>query len=88
MKRKFKLPKFKRESAERKFWSGVNLATYFRSADFEPVSFPNLKPSSRSIAIRIPEYLIMRLKERANELNVPYQSLMKAYIARGVLQKR
>lgn len=88
MKKKLKLPKFKSEHAERKFWSRMDLAAYFRSADFESVSFPNLKPSSRSIALRIPEYLIMRLKERANELNVPYQSLMKEYIARGVLQKR
>lgn len=88
MKKKFKIPKFKSESAERMFWSRVNLAEYFRAKDFESVSFPNLKPSSRSIALRIPEYLIIRLKERANELNVPYQSLMKEYIARGVLQKR
>lgn len=88
MKKKLKLPKFRSGYAERKFWSRVNLAAYFRPADFESVSFPNLKPSSRSIALRIPGYLIMRLKERANELNVPYQSLMKEYIARGVLQKR
>lgn len=83
-----KIPKFKNENAERKFWSRVNLAEYFRSEDFESVSFPNLKPSSRSIALRIPEYLMVRIKERANELNVPYQSLMKEYIARGVLQRR
>ena len=88
MKKKFKTPKFKSENAERNFWNRVNLAAYFRAKDFESVSFPNLKPSSRSIALRIPEYLIIRLKERANELNVPYQSLIKEYIARGVLQKR
>lgn len=88
MKKKLKIPKFKSEHAERKFWACVNLAEHFSPKDFESVSFPNLKPSSRSIALRIPEYLIIRLKERANELNVPYQSLMKEYIARGVLQKR
>lgn len=88
MKKKLKIPKFKSESVERRFWNRVNLAEYFSSKDFESVSFPNLKPSSRSIAIRVPEYLIIRLKERANELNIPYQSLMKEYIARGVLGRR
>lgn len=88
MKKKFKIPKFKSEDQERKFWSRVNLAEYFKAEDFESVSFPNLKPSSRSIALRIPEYLIVRLKERANELDVPYQSLIKEYIARGVLQRQ
>lgn len=88
MKKKLKLPKFKNERAERKFWSRMNLAAYFHPADFESVSFPNLKPSSRSIALRIPEYLLLRLKEQANELNIPYQSLIKEYIARGALPKR
>lgn len=88
MKKILKIKKSKNEDAERRFWSRVNLAEYFRTKDFEAVSFPNLKPSSRSIALRVPEYLIIRLKERANELNIPYQSLMKEYIARGVLKKR
>jgi len=88
MRKKLRIPKFKSEEAERKFWSNINLTRYFRAKDFEYASFPNLKPSSRSIALRIPDYLIMRLKERANELGVPYQSLMKEYIARGVLQRR
>ena len=88
MKKKLRIPKFKNEGIERRFWSRVNLADYFRAEDFASVSFPDLKPSSRSIALRVPEYLIIRLKERANELNVPYQSLIKEYIARGVLQKR
>jgi predicted DNA binding CopG/RHH family protein len=63
----------------------VNLADYFELSDFERVSFPNLKPSSRSISIRLPEYLLIRIKEQANELNVPYQSLMKKYIAEGMM---
>ena len=54
-------------------------------AGFEKVSFPNLKPTSRPISIRIPEYLLIRLKERANEINIPYQSLIKDYIKRGIL---
>ncbi|MBI2263191.1 BrnA antitoxin family protein [Candidatus Berkelbacteria bacterium] len=87
MKKKLQVPSFKNEDEERKFWSGVDLADYFESADFESASFPNLKPSSRSISLRLPQYLFLRIKEQANELGVPYQSLIKKYIARGVLQK-
>lgn len=86
MNKKLKAPKFKSEDQERKFWSKLNLADYFEPADFESVSFPNLKPSSRSISLRIPEYLIMRLKEQANELNIPYQSLIKKYVAEGLVR--
>jgi len=85
MKKQIKIPKFKNEDKEREFWSKVNLADYLEQSDFEKASFPNLKPSSRSISLRLPEFLLNRAKERANELNVPYQSLIKGYIARGLL---
>lgn len=88
MKKKLKLPKFKSEKEERKFWSHVDLANYFEPSDFVPVTFPNLKPSSRSVSIRIPEYLLVRLKEKANELNIPYQTLIKQYIAGGLYSLR
>jgi len=85
MDKKFKVPKFKNENEEREFWSKTDLSQYFKSEDFTQAMFPNLKPSSCAISIRIPEYLLARLKEKAHELNIPYQSLMKQYIARGVL---
>jgi predicted DNA binding CopG/RHH family protein len=87
MKKALKIPKFKNENEERKFWSKIELSDYFKAADFESAIFPNLKPTSRSISLRIPEYLLARIKEEANELNVPYQSLIKKYIAQGVLRK-
>lgn len=87
MKKKLTIPKFKNEAQERTFWSRLDLSQYASADDFEVVSFPNLKPTSRSISIRMPEYIVIRLKEQANELNVPYQSLMKKYIAAGVLHK-
>lgn len=87
MNKNLKIPKFKDESEERKFWSKINLADYFEIANFEKVSFPNLIPSSRSISIRLPEYLLIRIKEQANELNIPYQSLMKQYIAQGIFKR-
>lgn len=85
MKKQFNVPKFKNEDKEREFWTNLDLSEYFESSDFERVSFPNLKPTSRSISIRIPEYLLNRVKEKANEINVPYQSLIKGYIKKGVL---
>lgn len=87
MKKKLSVPKFKNEDQERNFWNRVDLSKRFSKKDFEAVSFPNLKPTSRSISIRVPEYILIRLKERANELNIPYQSLMKEYIAAGLSRK-
>ena len=86
-KRKLVVPAFKSEDDERDFWDRVDLTDYFEKKDAVPVLFPNLKPTSASISIRIPQYLLMRLKERANALNIPYQSLMKQYIARGVVNR-
>jgi len=84
MKKKLKLPKFKNEDEERDFWANLDLSEYYEASDMEPVSFPNLKPTTRSISIRIPEYLLNRVKEEANELNIPYQSLIKQYIKKGI----
>lgn len=88
MKKPLKIPPFKNEAQERRFWLKVDLLKYFKPTDFTSVSFPNLKPSSHSISIRIPDYLLIRLKEKANELDIPYQTLMKQYIAKGVLDNR
>jgi len=84
MKKVLELPKFKSEDEEREFWTKINLADYFEPSDFVPVSFPNLKPTTRSISIRLPEYLIDRIKEQANEINIPYQSLIKGYLRKAV----
>lgn len=86
MKKTLKIPKFKSEDKEREFWSGLNLADYFELSDFESAHFPDLKPSSRSISIRIPDYLISRLKEKANALDIPYQALIKQYISQGLVK--
>lgn len=85
MKKPLNVKKFKQEDEEAKFWRALDLSEYFEPSDFVPVSFPNLKPTSRPISIRMPGYLLARLKERANELAIPYQSLIKTYIQRGVL---
>jgi len=84
MKKVLKIPKFNNENEERKFWSKIDLSNYFEPKDFQKVSFPNLKPTSRSISIRIPEYILHRIKEEANEINIPYQSLIKGYLKKAI----
>jgi len=88
MKQKIRISKLKNEDKERDFWAKVNLSNHFEHKDFGPAAFPNLKPSSRSISLRIPEYILIRVKEQAHELDVPYQSLIKQYIAEGVLESK
>lgn len=87
MNKRMNIPKFKNEEQERKFWASLDLSEYFKPEDFTESSFPNLKPSSHSIAIRIPDYLLARLKENAHGLNIPYQTLMKQYIAQGIFRE-
>lgn len=87
MKKPLKIPQFSTEDKEREYWSQVDLSEHFEMSDLEEVSFPNLKPTTRPISIRIPEHLLNRVKEQANELSVPYQSLIKEYIQKGAFQK-
>ena len=86
MPKLLKIPKFKNEDQERDFWAKVDLGDYFSLGDFTHVDFPNLKPTTRSISIRIPEYVLSRLKTKANELDIPYQTLMKQYVFKGVFE--
>lgn len=87
MKKPLKLPKFKNEDQERDFWAKIDMSQYFKPEDFDRAVFPNLKPTSRSVSFRIPQYLLIRLKEKANELDIPYQTLLKQYLAERLLRK-
>ncbi len=85
MKKRLVVPKFKSEKDEAEFWTNLNLSEYFDSSDFKRgVSFPLLKRSKRLISIRFPEEMIGKVKERANELDVPYQSLIRQYVKQGI----
>ena len=88
MKKPLNLPKFKDEDEERDFWANLDISEYLEPSDFHRVVFPNLKPTTRSISIRLPEYVISRVKEQANHLAMPYQVLMKQYIAKGAFPSR
>ena len=81
---KLKVPQFKTEDQEREYWARMDLTQYFSSTDWEAVSFPNLRPTSRPISLRLPEAMFLRLKEKSNELSIPYQSSIKQYIAEGI----
>lgn len=85
MKKKFKkIPKFKNEDEERDFWATADTTEYFDWSKAERVIFPNLKPSTESISLRLPSYLLARIKQIANFRDVPYQSLMKIFLAERV----
>ncbi len=71
------IPKFKNEEEERAFWSNHDSAEYLNWKSAERVLFPNLKPSTKSISLRLPESLLDALRQMANERDVPYQSLIK-----------
>jgi predicted DNA binding CopG/RHH family protein len=88
MKKPLKIPKFKNEDQEREFWSKIDLGDYVEPKDLKRVVFPNLKPTTRSISLRIPTYIIAEAKQKANAMNIPYQSLLKQYIAEGVMRKK
>lgn len=83
-----KTPKFKSEEAEARFWESHDSADYVDYSKAKRVLFPNLKPSTRTISIRLPESLIEHLKLLANKRDVPYQSLIKMFLAERVVEER
>lgn len=88
MKRKLKpIPTFKNEDDERDFWATADTSEYFDWSKAEEVIFPNLKPSTETISLRLPEYLLARIKQIANYKDVPYQSLMKIFLAEKVKEE-
>ena len=88
MKKLKKIPRFKNEDGEDAFWSTHDSTDYFDiSKAIRNPSFPNLKPSTRTITIRVPEALISNLKRIANKKDVPYQSLVKIFLDEKVREE-
>jgi predicted DNA binding CopG/RHH family protein len=88
-KKKFKeLPIFKNEDEERNFWDTHDSTDYIDWSKAEPAVFPNLKFSTETISLRLPDSLLAELKALANSKDVPYQSLMKIYLSERVAQER
>ncbi len=81
-------PEFKTEAEERKFWETHDSTDYLDLSQARPASFPNLKPSTKTISLRLPEAPLDRIKIEANKRDMPYQSLIKAWLAEDVKENR
>ena len=82
-----KIPKFRNEDEEREFWATHDSTDYINWHEAKEIIMPNLKPSLKTISIRLPEIMIEELKLIANKRDVPYQSLMKMFLAERVEQE-
>ena len=78
------IPKFRSEAEERRFWSTHDSSDYVDWSKAQRVRFPNLKPSTTSISLRLPVSLLEEIKIAANKRDVPYQSLIKMWLAEKV----
>jgi predicted DNA binding CopG/RHH family protein len=85
---KMRLPRFESEDHERRFWATHDTGDYFDWSKAVRPSLPALRPSTAAISIRLPVPLLEELKALANERDVPYQSLMKVFLADQVARQR
>jgi predicted DNA binding CopG/RHH family protein len=74
------VPKFRSEAEERRFWESHDSTPHVDWAQAKAARFPNLKPSTKSISLRLPVALLERIKVEANRRDVPYQSLIKVWL--------
>jgi predicted DNA binding CopG/RHH family protein len=81
-------PEFKTEAEERTFWESHDSSDYVDWSRAKPARLPNLKPSTKTISLRLPVALLERIKVEANKRDVPYQSLIKAWLAEDVDRHR
>lgn len=84
MKKLRPIPKFKNEEEEAKFWDTHDTTEYFDTTKPIRLIFPNLRPSTKIVTIRLPASLVANLKSLANKKDVPYQSLLKVFLAEKV----
>lgn len=87
MKKLKLIPKFKNEDEEREFWATHDVTDYFDTSKSVELDLSELKPSTRPVTIRLPESLLAALKTLANKRDVPYQSLMKIFLAERVKEE-
>lgn len=88
MKRLKKIPKFKDEDAEREFWSKADSTEYIDWSKARKLVLPKFRPTLRTISLRLPESMIAELKLLANQRDVPYQSLLKVFLAEKIREER
>lgn len=83
-----KIPEFTSEAEERAFWESHDSTEYVDWKQAKPAQFPNLKPSTKTISLRLPESLLDRIKIEANKRDMPYQSLIKVWLSEDVEESR
>lgn len=81
------IPKFKNEKEENKFWITHDSTEFVDWSKAKKTLFPNLKPTYKSISLRLPVYMLDEIKLLANKKDVPYQSLMKVFLAAKVKEE-
>ncbi len=74
------VPKFTNEADERAFWETRDSTEYLDWTKAQRVVLPNLKPTTKTISLRLPQHLLDSLKAAANSRDVPYQSLIKVWL--------
>jgi predicted DNA binding CopG/RHH family protein len=88
MKPRKKIPTFKDEDAEREFWAKADSTEYIDWSQAKRIMLPNFRPTLRTISLRLPESMIAELKVLANQRDVPYQSLLKVFLAERISEER
>ena len=83
-KKRKPIPSFRSEAEERQFWETYDSSDYVDWTQGERVRFAKLKPTTKAISLRLPESLLERIKVAANKRDMPYQSLIKAWLSEKV----
>jgi predicted DNA binding CopG/RHH family protein len=86
--KKTPVPEFRSEDEERKFWASHDSTEFIDWQSAQRRKFPNLKPTLRTISLRLPVSMIEDLKVLANKRDVPYQSLLKVFLAERLEKER
>ena len=81
------IPEFKNEDEERAFWANNDSSEYVDWSKAKRAVFPNLKPTTRAISLRLPEFMLDELRQLANQRDVPYQSLIKVFLRERIDQE-
>ena len=84
---KKKVPRFKSETEEQEFWERADSTEYVDWREAKQVVLSKLKPSLKTISLRLPEFMLEELKLLANKRDVPYQSLLKVYLAERIAKE-
>lgn len=87
LKRAKRIPRFESEAHERRFWDTHDTADYVNWRRAKDAVFPNLKPSTETISLRLPAGLLTELRVLANKRDVPYQSLLKVFLAERIARE-